>query len=231
MRGCVAEVCVKQVFRQDNPAPLDCQYQFPLPADGVVFGCEVQIGDRTLKAKVREREEAIRLAEHHKQLGHRTLLVESERANLFTMELGNFQPQDLADVSLRYMQPLRRVGKEWCLEVPLTPGVRYIPGQPLARRPWGDGTHPDTNLVKDASRVSPMRMDEFHPDAAWFELDGRIDADLIRPGSLRSPSHDIETAALEKDMRVVLQRCDEFPDRDVVVRWRERELGGDGSRA
>lgn len=223
VRGCLAEVCVKQIFHQENPRPVDCQYQFPLPADGVVFGCEIRIGDRNLVAQVRERNQAVRLAEQHKEAGHRTLLVESERANLFSMELGNLQFQDVVEVSLHYMQPLRRVGKEWSLEVPLTPGVRYIPGQALARRQWGHGTHPDTTAVADASRVSPIRIDEFHPDAAWFDLEGFLDSDLVQAGTLRSASHGIETEMRGDDTRVVLRRCDEFPDRDWVVRWVEPE--------
>ncbi len=58
----LAEVSVTQVFRQDNAKALDCEYLFPLPADASVYFCEADINGRTIRAQVRERQEACQLA-------------------------------------------------------------------------------------------------------------------------------------------------------------------------
>src|SRR6516164_5266870 len=93
----IAEVSLTQIFRQDNPKALDCEYLFPLPADASVYSCEADINGRTIRAQVRERQEARQLAAEKKAAGFRTALVESERENLFTLRLGNVQPGDLVN--------------------------------------------------------------------------------------------------------------------------------------
>src|SRR5512143_1901394 len=58
----LVEVSITQVFRQENRKPLDCEYLFPLPADASVYSCEADINGRTIRAQVRERQEARQLA-------------------------------------------------------------------------------------------------------------------------------------------------------------------------
>ena len=84
-----AEVTMTQIFRQENEKSLDCEYEFPLPPEASVYHCEADINGRTIRAQVRERQEARRLAAEKKAAGYRTALVESERENLFTLSLGN----------------------------------------------------------------------------------------------------------------------------------------------
>src|SRR5690349_5540345 len=127
----IVEVSMTQIFRQENPAPMDCEYLFPLPGDAAVYFCEADINGRRIRAQVREREEARRIAEEQKAAGFRTALVESERANLFTLSLGNIQPEDLIQIELKYFQTLRSLAGMRSIEIPFCPGVRYIPGRPL----------------------------------------------------------------------------------------------------
>src|SRR6185369_12018066 len=97
---------------------------FPLPADGAVYRCEALINGRVIRARIEEREAARKIVAEKKAEGHRTALVESERDNLFTLSLGNLQPQDLVEVRLAYLQPLRRLASQLTLDLPLCPGVR-----------------------------------------------------------------------------------------------------------
>jgi Ca-activated chloride channel family protein len=68
----MAEVSMTQIFRQDNEKPLDCVYLFPLPADASVYFCEADINGRTIRAHVRERQEAREIAAEKKASGFRT---------------------------------------------------------------------------------------------------------------------------------------------------------------
>lgn len=222
-RGGLVEVSMTQIFRQEFPRPLDCVYQFPLPADASVYACEADINGRIIRATVMERNEARQVAAREKAAGHRTALVEAERDNLFTLMLTNLQPDDLILVCLKYVQPLRHLAHSLAVEIPLCPGVRYIPGQFLLRANSGKGTRDDTDQVPDASRISPPRIDAEHPDAAYIEVRGELDGLLVEPGSVNSPSHAIVTGKNEDDsFAISLLSKGDVPDRNFVVRWNER---------
>lgn len=222
VRSGLAEVQMTQIYRQENPQPLDCEYLFPLPADAAVYRCEAVINGRTIRARIEEREAARKLVEEKKAEGHRTALVESERENLFTLSLGNVQPQDVVEITLAYLQPLRRQGQQVALDLPLCPGVRYIPGRDLLRSNRGTGIVDDTDQVPDASRITPPRIDGDHPDAAFVEIDGQIDATFL-DGAVASPSHQLHLTKLGDMLQLTLAKGGEVPDRDLSLRWQERE--------
>lgn len=231
VRGGVAEVCLSQIFRQENPQALDCDYLFPLPADSAVYFCEADINGRLIRAEARERSEARQLAAQKKAEGFRTALVESERDNLFTLNLGNVQPDDLVIIRVKYFQTLRSLDELRSVEIPFCPGVRYIPGKPLLRSNRGKGIADDTDAVPDASRISPVRIDAWHPDASYVDVQGSIDAEYAEAQSLVSASHAIEVKSADGDLRVTLSNKGEVPDRDFVLRWKERNAGAVAPRA
>ena len=228
-RGGMAEVEMIQIYRQEHNKALDCEYVFPLPADGAVYLCEASINGRVIRARIEERKAARELVEKHKAEGRRTVLVESERDNLFTLELGNVQPMDVVEVKLGYLQPLRRLAGAVTLDLPLCPGVRYIPGKPLLRSNRGKGIVDDTDQVPDASRISPPRIDSGHPDAAFIELHGQVEDGVI-DGDITSPSHGIKVAGKGGMLNITLAAGGDVPDRDLALRWREREPVGTSLR-
>ena len=227
----VAEVTIKQIFFQENQKPLDCEYLFPLPADASVYSCEADINGRVIRAQVRERGEARQLAEEKKAAGFRTALVEAERDNLFTLSLGNVQPQDLVVIELRYFQPLRSLAGMPSMEIPFCPGIRYIPGKPLIRTNKGRGTIDDTDEVPDASRLSPMRIEFDHQDAAYVEVRGTLEARFVLETDLGSPSHPIVVQRAGEEIRITLADKGDVPDRDFVLRWKEMKTESVVSRA
>src|SRR5882672_2495223 len=227
----IAEVSMTQIFRQENEKPLDCEYLFPLPADASVYFCEADINGRCIRAEVRERQEARKLAKEKKAEGFRTALVESERDNLFTLSLGNVQPGDLVIIQLKYFQTLRSLAGMPSIEIPLCPGIRYIPGKPLLRSNKGKGVVDDTNEVPDASRITPVRIDAEHPDAAYIDVRGTLDGKFVNEKELFSPSHPIVVQRTGEDLRVSLSDKGDVPDRDFVLRWSELNVEALASRA
>ncbi|HEY6225648.1 MAG TPA: VIT and VWA domain-containing protein [Verrucomicrobiae bacterium] len=219
----IVEVSMTQIFRQENENALDCEYLFPLPADASVFSCEADINGRIIRAQARERQEAHQITAEKKAAGFRTALVEAERDNLFTLSLGNVQPNDLIIVELKYIQTLRSVGELRSIEVPFCPGVRYIPGKPLLRSNKGKGIVDDTDETPDASRITPVRIDAEHPDAAYIEVRGALDGKFADESSIASPSHPIAVHRDGEELRIGLVDRADVPDRDFVLRWRERD--------
>jgi Ca-activated chloride channel family protein len=227
----VAEVAMTQIFRQENPAPVNCEFLFPLPADASVYFCEADINGRRIRAQVREREEARQLVAEKKAAGFRTAMVESERDNLFTLSLGNVQPDDLVIVELKYFQTLRSLAGMPSIEIPFCPGERYIPGNPIIHSNRGKGVVDDTDAVPDASRIRPVRIDFTHPDAAYVDIRGRLDAKFVCERDLGSPSHPITVHRAGDEIRVTLSDKGDVPDRDFVLRWRETNVESVVSRA
>ena len=173
---------------------------------------------------MRERNEARQLAEEKKAAGFRTALVESERENLFTLSLGNVQPGDIVMIQLKYFQTLRSLAGMPSIEVPFCPGIRYIPGKPLFRSNRGKGIVDDTDRVPDASRITPVRIDAEHPDAAFIDVRGTLDGKFIDPTAVTSPSHPIIVQRTGEEVRVTLADKSDVPDRDFVLRWSEKEV-------
>ncbi len=219
--GGVASVEVDQIFHQNANRPLDCTYTFPMPAGAAVYRCELHINGRVIRAKVEEKGHAKRLYLKQKEAGRRAALVESERENIFTLSLGNVQPDDVIVVRFAWFQVLDRAGDELRLLVPTCPGVRYIPGKPLLRALSGFGTADDTDRVSDASLITPPRIDALHPDAAYFSIEGGLSGFDVESGTVSSPSHQIFARERSKAVAIKLSGRGSIPDRDFVLVWRE----------
>jgi Ca-activated chloride channel family protein len=227
----VASVEIDQVYHQSYSSPLDCTYTFPLPDGAAVYRCELHVNGHVIRAVVREKGEAKRLFAAQKAAGRRAALVESVRPNLFTLSLGNIQPEDVVVVRLAYFQTLERGAGELRLRIPVCPGERYIPGKPLLRSNRGRGVNDDTDEVPDASLISPPRIDALHPDAAYFSVEGTLAGSDVANGSLSSPTHPVVASVQGNAWRVRLAVADSVPDRDIVVRWTEPAARALESRA
>jgi hypothetical protein len=137
--GAAVDVQIDQIFHQSAGRPLDVTYSFPLPSKAAAYRCEMIVNGRTIRAKVMEQEAAREIARQKKAEGRRTALVEMERGNLFTLSLGNVQPDDIIVIRFAYVDELDAWKDELALQIPFNPGVRYVPGKPLLRLNSGKG--------------------------------------------------------------------------------------------
>lgn len=218
--GCVE---LDQIYHQNMDRPVDCTYTFPLPAGAAVYRCELHVNGRVIRAKVEEQVAARKIFREQKAAGRRAALVETERENLFTLSLGNVQPEDVIVVRFAWFQVIDREADTLRLRVPTCPGVRYIPGEPLLRANSGRGVEGDTNQVPDASRISPPRIDALHPDAAYFSIEGRLSSADVNGATVSSPSHSVFVREKDEQVMIALSKRAEVPDCDFVLSWRERK--------
>jgi Ca-activated chloride channel family protein len=217
-----ADVEVDQLFEQNNAQPLDCRFLFPLPADSAVYRCEMRVNGRVVMAKTEKRSEARKLFKQAKARGWRAALTESERDNLFTLQLGNLQPGDVVLMRFAYLQPVQRLRERRTLRIPVNPGVRYIPGEPLLRENSGVGPIDDTDLVPDASRITTPRIAPDHPDAASLHATVRLRGAGDFTDSASSPSHPIVIRKEGEDLVAALAIDGNLPDRDFVFTYNEK---------
>jgi len=221
----VAEVIVTQVFRNTFTSPIEAVYMFPLDGGCAVSAFEMQIGERTLRGCVKARADA--RAQYQKALdqGRRAALLEQDRDDVFTVQLGNLPPREDATVRLTYSEELTYFEDGATeLRLPLVLGMRYIPGEPIGGDSAGRGTELDTDVVQDASRITPPRLaDGFDP-----QVDLSIHVEIVgpAPAGLTCSQHATRTDGNAARTSVALARTDERLDRDFVLRWRVAGASG-----
>jgi len=146
-----ARVLARQRYRNDETKPVEAVYTFPLPTRGVVTGFSMTVNGRQLAGEVQEREDAFRHYEEAISAGHGSALLEQERPNVFTANVGNLLPGEETVIEIEYVEPLH--GDEgavrWTLPTLVAP--RYMPGNPAGDR-TAHGTVDPTTRVPDAIR-------------------------------------------------------------------------------
>jgi Ca-activated chloride channel family protein len=222
VRGLVAAAVVTQQYVNSSTEPIEAVYAFPLPHDAAVYDMEIRIGDRVIRSQIREREEAKRVYEAAKSQGKRAALLEEERPNIFTASVANIMPNDHVDVRLRYVQPLRWDEGRLRLVFPMVVGPRYIPGTQAIDH-TGSGWSFDTDVVADASRITPLVR---NPDSrSGHDISVSVDLD---PGfglaSVKSISHDVSVNRLaDGRQHVELTSGATIPNKDFVLELQQAE--------
>jgi Ca-activated chloride channel homolog len=224
----IAGVTLTETFRNPHKENLEAVYIFPLPGGAAVSDFELKVGGRTIRGTVEERGEARRQYQKALDEGKRAALLEQERDDLFTVQVGNLPPGEEVTVRLTYSErlPFFEDGTTE-LRLPLVVAPRYIPGSSLGRNGVGDGIAEDTDLVPDASRISPPRLAEgFDPRVALG-----IEVEIVREGKAKTgdirnlccSQHATRTSMGAGSIKISLARDDEPLNRDFVLRWQLAE--------
>ncbi|HUJ27061.1 MAG TPA: VIT domain-containing protein [Myxococcales bacterium] len=214
----VAEVSVEQKFTNPLTEAIEAVYVFPLAGGCAVSRFEIQIGRRTVKARIEERGEARRQYDEALQAGKRAALLEQERDDVFTVQVGNLTPGDEITARLTYSERLPFFEDGRCeLRLPLVVAPRYVAGEELNAQPAGHGTAADTDKVPDASRITPPRLAPgFDPQTALS-----IEAELFGGANeLECSQHAVRSSAGPEAVTVSLSREREPLNRDFVLRWK-----------
>ena len=218
--GAVAEVTLRQVFRNPHPEPLAAEYVFPLPGGAAVSKFELRVAGRVVVGQVKERSEARRDYAEAIAQGKRAALLEQERGDVFTVSVGNLPPGETAELVISWSErlPVFEDGRAE-LRLPLVVAPRYIAGAPEGGPQAGSGVAEDTALVPDASRISPPRLAPgFDPGVALA-----LSVELLASGALEElccSQHAVQQRGASGAIQIELAREGERLDRDFVLRWR-----------
>jgi Ca-activated chloride channel family protein len=199
-QGGLARTALRQRFVNPYAEPLRVTYLVPLPSDGALAGYAFQIGARRIVGEVdriaaaRERFEAALVD------GHTAGLVEQQRANLFTLELGNVPPHTEIVAELTIDQPLGWLDPGlWEWRFPTVVAPRYL---------GADGRVADAEQVSVDISAGQLPIEA---DVALVIRDAPADG-----GAPESPSHDITVVPGMSGLEIRLRGA---PDRDIVFRW------------
>jgi Ca-activated chloride channel family protein len=205
--GGVAMTTLTQVYGNPHDEALEVIYTLALPADGVVIGYTIRIGDTSIRGEIETREKAVEAYREAIYAGRTAGLLDQDRADTFQQRLGNIPPHTRAEVEIEVLHPLEFHAAAdahdpvWEYRFPTVAGVRYE-GAP--------GRVPDADRL-DVDRDSggiPTRM----------ELMLSIAAAAMEHGRIVSSSHAIDVSDAPGEA-VVRFRTGERLDRDIVVSW------------
>lgn len=123
--GSIANVTVRQVYVNSCMHPLEAIYTFPMSTRAAVYGMQMTIGDRRIRAKIEEKKKAREDYEQAKKEGKRASLLEQSRPNVFTMNVSNIMVGDTIIVELNYTELLVPEEGVYSFVYPTVVGPRY----------------------------------------------------------------------------------------------------------
>lgn len=135
--GVIANVKVAQVYKNQGKSALEAIYVFPASTRAAVYDMKMTIGERTIQAVIKEREQARQDYERAKQEGKSASLLEQERPNVFQMNVANIMPGDEIKVELFYTEMLVPEKGVYEFVYPTVVGPRYS-NKPEATAPPSD---------------------------------------------------------------------------------------------
>lgn len=118
---------VEATFENPLDTPAEAVFTLPLPVGGAVKGMTMKIGDREVAAEIKEREAARIEYEEAKEQGHSAAIVEQERAEIFTITVGNIHPGEAISVVLDVHDRAAIDGTKASLRFPTMIKRRYTP--------------------------------------------------------------------------------------------------------
>ncbi|MDX8033378.1 VIT domain-containing protein [Lentzea sp. BCCO 10_0856] len=211
--GLVGRVVLTTGFVNSHDTALEATYVFPLPDRAAVTGMKMTAGDRTVDAELQERGAARQAYDDAIAAGRRASIVEEERPDVFTMRVGNIPAGERVIVELSLVGPLVFEDGAATFRFPLVVAPRYVPGTPLPGPSVGDGYAEDTDLVPDASRITPPVLLPGFPNPLRLQIGVEIDPAGLELGEVRSSLH---TVVSEGNTVTVVPG--ERVDRDFVLR-------------
>ncbi len=207
IEGTMATVVIRQTYRNDGTVPIEASYVFPGSTRAAVNDLLFRVGERTIRAEIKEKEDARRTYEKAKIEGKRTTLLEQHRPNVFQMKVANILPADTIEVELTYTETLERKNGLYEFVFPTVVGPRY------SENPKGG---PSTDWISSPF-IDP---DTPAPTEPSFEMaihilqGGRLD-------KVGSPTHRIDAKYLTPN-EVGIELLDEakrIDNRDFILRF------------
>ena len=163
--GVIADVTVTQIYKNEGKKPLEAVYVFPASTRAAVYGMKMTIGERTVTAEIRERDQASREYLQAKQAGKNASLLEQHRPNVFQMNVANILPRDTVIVELNYTELLVPTDSTYEFVYPTVVGPRYV-----------DGKSDETDQAE--TWTSNPYLHQKEPPTYTFNMDVRISAGL-----------------------------------------------------
>jgi Ca-activated chloride channel family protein len=203
--GGIARAVLEQEFENDSDEVLRVTYKMPLPADGAVSGYAFTIGARTVKGRVDPKKVARERFEEALASGKTAAILEQERADIFTQDIGNIPARTTIVARITVDMRLAWLPEgEWEMRFPTVIGPRYVGA---------------TATAEEARAVAIQVADRTR---ARLHLEVRVTDAITAGRRVESPSHQLRACGEPDELGAAfeLEALEGARlDRDVAVRW------------
>ncbi len=208
IEGMIADIYVAQTYANQGTKPINASYMFPASTKVTIHGMQMRIGNQTVTATIKEKEEAKEEFETAKSEGKSASMLSEERPNVFTMDVANIMPGDEAKIELHYTELLMPVEGIYEFVYPTVVGPRYV-------SPVKDDTG-----NRDEWAGAPYLAEGVVPDDA-YHIDVTVSAGMP-VSAISSSSHDINID-WEKNTRAHVSLADSADyagNRDFILDYK-----------
>jgi len=193
----LSEVTIKQIYSNLEKINIEAVYTFPLPLDAVLMDMTIKTKKKELKGVVIEKKEAEDRYEEAITDGDTAIMLEQVDSGLYTMNVGNLQPEDTVEISITYAQLFKWRDNSLRFFLPTTIAPRY--GDPGSL-----GVQPHQAPEYDLTVENPFTI--------TVSISG-----VLSEATIESPSHKIITEKQDQKTAVSLEKGEALMDRDFVL--------------
>jgi len=237
----MARVTLTQSFTNTSTDWVEGVYVFPLASDVAVDDMEMVIGERIIKAEIKERLQAQKSYQQAKKAGKKASLVEQQRPNLFTTSVANIPLGESIKIKISYLQQVPLSDHTFSLRLPLTITPRYIPREVTEAKinyqqqqtaklleqqqqdinfSQGVGWSVNTHIVPDASKITPFQIADHMGQQASIKVNLNIGLPIA---GITSRYHQINQNQQHDNQTIRLAEARVPMNRDFVLNWQIKE--------
>lgn len=116
---------IEQVYKNNTKDVLEVGYTFPIVETATVVGFEINVGDKVLKGKCKEKGEAKKEYQKNIIKGNSAYMMEQETANIFKISVGKIDRDEEVTVKIQYIDKFEIIDNAIQILMPTLVTPRY----------------------------------------------------------------------------------------------------------
>lgn len=116
---------IEQVYKNNTKDVLEVGYTFPIVETATVVGFEINVGDRVLKGKCKEKGEAKKEYQRNIVKGNSAYMMEQETDNIFKISVGKIDRDEEVTVKIQYIDKFEIIDNTIQILMPTLVTPRY----------------------------------------------------------------------------------------------------------
>ncbi len=116
---------IEQVYKNNTKDVLEVGYTFPIVETATVVGFEINVGDRVLKGKCKEKGEAKKEYQRNIVKGNSAYMMEQETDNIFKISVGKIDREEEVTVKIQYIDKFEIIDNTIQILMPTLVTPRY----------------------------------------------------------------------------------------------------------
>lgn len=116
---------IEQVYKNNTKDVLEVGYTFPIVETATVVGFEINVGDKVLKGKCKEKGEAKKEYQNNIVKGNSAYMMEQETNNIFKISVGKIDRDEEVKVKIQYIDKFEIIDNKIQVLMPTLVTPRY----------------------------------------------------------------------------------------------------------